>query len=404
MSKLITNTIRHTGASSDSLTFNSDGHATVENNLTVDGTSTLTGNVTASGTLTASNFSGRNIVINGAMNVAQRGNVTGVTSSQYGGPDRFKWVESSDATVTINAPAITSISGFGSAYQVDVTTADASLAVGQYAHIRTALEGRDLQKVKKGFSDAKPLTLSFWVYTNKTGNYTVHMYDADNTRHCSQLYTVSSASTWEKKTLTFPADTTGKFGNDSNKSLEIDWNLAAGTNSTSGTLATTWAAYTEANASAGLNVNILDNTSNEFYLTGVQLEVGDTATEFEHRSYGDELARCQRYYEHSYNTGVAVGASSNVGGYYQTMVSDSSGNAAWSIEYKVQKRAVPSLSFYADDGTANQWDYNLSTASAGKATTTGFRSSLTHLNAYLDVGANWTPCYVLGHWISSSEL
>ena len=334
MSRLITNTIRHTGASSDSLTFNSDGHATVENNLTVDGTSTLTGNVTATGTLTASNFSGRNIVINGAMNVAQRGNVTGVTSSQYGGPDRFKWVESSDATVTINAPTITSISGFGRAYQVDVTTADASLAVGQYAHIRTALEGQDLQGIKKGFSDAKPLTLSFWVYTNKTGNYTVHMYDADNTRHCSQLYTVSSASTWEKKTLTFPADTTGKFGNDSNKSLEIDWNLAAGTNSTSGTLATTWAAYTEANASAGLNVNILDNTSNEFYLTGVQLEVGP-ATEFEHKLYADELSKCQRYYWHKNITSGNAGKSYSMAGLDMPVTV--------TTHFPVEMRAAPSV-------------------------------------------------------------
>ena len=382
MSELKVNSIAGTGASSAAITIDaSDG--------------------TATGKFT--NLPGRNIVINGAMDVAQRGNVTGVTSSQYGGPDRFKWVESSDATVTINASNVTSISGFGSAYQVDVTTADASLAVGQYAHIRTALEGRDLQKVKKGFSDAKPLTLSFWVYTNKTGNYTVHMYDADNTRHCSQLYTVSSASTWEKKTLTFPADTTGKFGNDSNKSLEIDWNLAAGTNSTSGTLATTWAAYTEANASAGLNVNILDNTSNEFYLTGVQLEVGDVATEFEPRSYGDELLRCQRYFETSYNPGVTVGSSSNVGGYYECHSSDNGDNVVFSPTYRVTKRAVPTDKFWKDDGTANQWTYSRESGGAG-AGVTSFRSSQTHLNGYVDCGASWVPCALHGHWSSEAEL
>ena len=238
----------------------------------------------------------KNIIINGAMQVSQRGNVTGITASSYGGPDRFKYVDNSDVTVTINAATVTNLSGFGKAYQLDVTTADAAMASNHFAHIRQTLEGQDLQAIKKGFADAEPLTLSFWVYTNKTGNYTVHMYDSDNTRHCSQLYSVSSANTWEKKTLTFPADTTGKFTNDNNVSMEIDWNLAAGTNYTSGTLATSWASYTAANASAGLNVNLLDNTSNEFYLTGVQLEVGSVATDFEHRSYGDELLRCKRYF------------------------------------------------------------------------------------------------------------
>jgi len=139
-------------------------------------------------------------------------------------------------------------------------------------------------------------------------------------------------------------------------------------------------------------------------LTGVQLEVGTVATPFEHRSYAEELIRCMRYYEHSYNDGVTPGTNSNIGGWYQNQTSDAGNNAAFSIEYKVRKRIAPVTAvFYADDGTANQWDYGRNGAS-GKATVTYHRNSQTHLNGYLNVGASWASCYVLGHWTAASEL
>ena len=121
------------------------------------------------------------------------------------------------------------------------------------------------------------------------------MFDNDNTRQISKTYTVNTADTWEHKTITFEGDTTGALAADNGNSMQISWWLLAGANTGGGTLSTTWTPNTQTNRAVG-QVNVLDSTSNEWYITGVQLEVGEKATDFEHRSYGDELARCQRYF------------------------------------------------------------------------------------------------------------
>jgi len=185
--------------------------------------------------------------------------------------------------------------GFNSALHYRVTTADASLAAGQYAVISQLIEGFNLQGFKKGTANAQQFTLSFWVRSSLTGTYIVELFDNDNSRQVSQAYTINAANTWEKKTLTFPADTTGVFDNDNALSLYVQWFLAAGSTFSGGTLNTSWASNTNANRAAGQG-NLLATAGNDFFLTGVQLEVGPTATEFERRSFGQELALCQRYY------------------------------------------------------------------------------------------------------------
>jgi len=185
--------------------------------------------------------------------------------------------------------------GFNSALHYRVTTADASLSSSQYASIVQGIEGFNVQGFKKGTANAQQYTLSFWVRSSLTGTYIAELYDADNTRQVSKSYTIDTANTWEKKTLTYPADTTGVFDNDNGASLYVHWFLAAGSTYSGGTLNTSWASDTSANRAAG-QVNFLATAGNNFFLTGVQLEVGPTATEFERRSFGDELARCQRYY------------------------------------------------------------------------------------------------------------
>jgi hypothetical protein len=158
-------------------------------------------------------------------------------------------------------------------------------------------EGQHLQTLKKGTASAESVTLSFWVKSVKTGTFTAQLLDGDNSRTISQTYTVDSGSTWEKKTLTFAGDTTGAFNNDNAISMTILLWLAAGSNWTSGTLATSWAASgVVADWVSSSQVNIADSTSNDFWITGLQLEVGSSATDFEHVPYDYQLSRCQRYF------------------------------------------------------------------------------------------------------------
>ena len=244
-------------------------------------------------------FGRRNLVINGAMRVAQRGtSSTGVSSGgDYLTIDRFRFSMSSAGVWDISqSTTVPSGEGFAYSQKIDCTTADSSLDASNYLIFLTALEGQNLQHLKKGTADAKKLTLSFWIRSNKTGTYQVNLYDNDNTRNIGKTYTIDTADTWEHKTLTFDGDTTGTFNNDANQSMNIEWWFAAGSNYNSGSVPTSWEASSDPDRAAGLNVNLADSTSNELYITGVQLEVGDTATDFEHRSFADEILRCRRYY------------------------------------------------------------------------------------------------------------
>jgi hypothetical protein len=159
-----------------------------------------------------------------------------------------------------------------------------------------------LQRIAKGTSSAQQLTLSFWVKSNVTGSYVVGLEDVDNSRYVGATYSVSASATWEKKTITFPADTTGAFDNDNANSLTLLFFLGAGSNRTSGTLNTTWASTVTANQAVG-QTNLAAATNNYWQITGVQLEVGPTGTGFEFKSYGRELAECQRYYYRLADTG-----------------------------------------------------------------------------------------------------
>jgi len=241
-------------------------------------------------------LSNRNLVINGAMTVSQRGDSTGKTATGYYGPDRHALTLNSLGTWSISQSTDTpSGEGFGNSYKLEATTADASPAAGDYAIFLQKIEGQNLQQLNKGTSSAESVTLSFYVRSSKTGTYICEIFDNDNSRSISKSYTISSADTWERKTITFSGDTTGTLGNDNASSLEMLWYLAAGTTYTSGTLQTSWGTRTAANQAVG-QVNMADTANATWFITGVQLEVGEQATPFEHRSFGDELARCQRYY------------------------------------------------------------------------------------------------------------
>jgi len=248
--------------------------------------------------LTNSQIGGRrNIVINGAMQVAQRGTSStglGATDGYYT-VDRFGLNFSGTAsrltmTQTADAP-----SGFANCLKLDCTTADTSIAAAEYIQLHYRIEGQDLQQLKKGTSDAEKITVSFYVKGNASATYTCEIEDVDNNRYNSQEFSVTTS--WTKVTLTYNADTTGVLDNDNAQSMAINFWLHVGSNFTSGTHTdNVW--HTTATQRVGDNqTSFADSTDRTFFITGVQMEVGSQATPFEHRSFGEELLLCQRYYQ-----------------------------------------------------------------------------------------------------------
>ena len=265
---------------------------------------TLHGTV-ADNTAVLSRQNAKPIIINGDMQVAQRGtSLTGQTGSGFC-LDRFGFQMGNFGTWTMTqADDGPTGSGFTHSLKWDCTTADTSLGAGDFGLAHYRIEGQDLQLLKKGTSSAEKVTISFWVKSAKTGTYILELYDVDNSRHISQAYTISSADTWEQKVLVFAGDTTGALGNDNGNSLAISWWLGAGSTYNSATLQTSWGAN-DTDARATGVVNLADSTDNDWYLTGVQLEVGEfdanSIAPFQHESFGNNLARCQRYFQKSYS-------------------------------------------------------------------------------------------------------
>ena len=240
----------------------------------------------------------KNIIINGDMSQAQRATSTSsITNDGYYTIDRFQtfndtlgtWTQSQSTTVPTGQ-------GFATSLKMDCTTADASPAAGDRLGIRQRFEGQNMQYLKYSTSSAQSTTLSFWVRSNKTGTYIAELYGVTDNRQISKSYTISSADTWEKKEITFDGDTGGTYNNDNSNELIISWYLGAGSNYTSGTLSTTWGAKTDANRAVG-QVNLADSTSNEWYVTGVQLEAGTSASDFEFLPVDVNLNRCKRYFQ-----------------------------------------------------------------------------------------------------------
>jgi hypothetical protein len=297
----------------------------------------------------------RNIIINGDMSIAQRTtSASSLTSSGYHALDRFRCVIVTAGTWTISqSTTVPSGQGFANSMKWDNTTADGSLGASDFVSVQQFIEGQNLQYLKKGTSSAESLTVSFWVRSNKTGTYILELKDNDNTRAISQSYTISSADTWEKKTLTFAGDTTGTLDNDSNASFLVQFALAAGSDYTSGSLQTSWGAETTANRYVG-QVNLADSTSNEWYMTGLQVEVGTAASDFEFLPFDVNLQRCFRYYQKSYSYATAPGTNTT-NGLHTTDGSAgglTTGYLYGDIDFKVAMRAAPTVTLYDKGGNS----------------------------------------------------
>lgn len=254
----------------------------------------------------------RNLIINGAMNVAQRGTTHTLTSntSLYG-IDRWRLTKVNMDELVLGYDQSSEVptgQGFEKSLLVNVDTAETSLAADEYSYLRYAAEGRDLQQLAYGSSSAKSLTLSFWVRSSVTGDYGILVYsEAD--RGYTPKYTVNAANTWEKKTITISGDTSGSFNHDNTLGLGLYFNLGSGSDFY-GNGTESWGAYDNEQLTVPTQVNLHATQNNKFYITGVQLEVGTVATEFEHRSFGEELALCQRYFYKLANPTRYIGGGS----------------------------------------------------------------------------------------------
>jgi hypothetical protein len=353
--------------------------------------------------VSAQNQTFRNLIINGTMQFAQRNtSVASITTGDYRTVDRWKYAPTSQGTWTMSqendAPTG---SGFRKSTKLLCTTANASPSAAANIIFFQGIEGQNVQQLLKGTSSAKQLTLSFWVKSNVTGTYIAELEDTDNSRSVSGSYTISASGTWEYKTITFPADTTGVLDNDNAGSLYLEFWLGAGSNFTSGTLQTTWGSLTASKRAVG-QTNVAAATNNYWQITGIQLEVGSAPTPFEFRPYPVELAMCQRYYEKSYNIETAVGTNTSTG-LTRLTIAQNSIYARATIFFKVPKRAAPTMTFWLSDGTSNQWTWDQIGVGSEADAITG-NTPETHSVIFETNGISATRNNASGHWAAAIEL
>ena len=248
--------------------------------------------------LTNSQIGGRrNIVINGAMQVAQRGtSQTGITASANEGyvtVDRFAFDGNGHNAVFTATQSTDAPTGFSNSLKMDCTTADTSIGADDYLMLQTRLEGFDVQQLKKGTSSAEKVTVSFYVKGNASATYMCELQDDENSRTNGQLFSVTTD--WTRVVLTFDGDTTGTIPNDNTIGLRLNMWFHVGSTFDGGTFTSNQWTGT-ANQRVGSITSFFDSTDRTFFMTGVQMEVGSQATPFEHRSFGEELLLCQRYF------------------------------------------------------------------------------------------------------------
>ena len=307
------------------------------------------------------------IIINGDMSVAQRSTSASSSGSGYHCIDRMNIFCGIGTHTFSQSTTVPTGQGFAKSFKVDCTTAEASPGASDVFIFGQKLEGQNLQSLKKGTSSSESTTFSFWVRSNKTGTYTCEIQDLDNTRQISKTYTINSADTWEKKVISFAGDTTGAFDNDNANSCQINWWIGAGSNFTSGTLNTSWASTTNANRVSSSQVNIGDSTSNEWYITGLQWEVGEfdstSIPSFPFESFDNNFQRCERYFQFIQGFQGQMAATTNF-----TAVTT----------FRTPMRSAPSATVFGTGVlviTDNTSDFSQSSASgailAGRVTTYG---------------------------------
>ena len=336
------------------------------------------------GSADAGGLTGRNLIINGAMQVDQRNSGSSVSAPHNTYTlDRLNTYQSGGGAYSVQQQTSVTPAGFGFAAKINVDTIDSSIAAGDYYMLTYNFEGHDTAQLEFGTSSAKTVTLSFYVRSSLTGTFSGAINNNASNRAYTFEYTIDSANTWERKTITVAGDQSGTWpGAVNTRSIKIRWALAMGSTYTN--TAGSWAAgdyYGTSN-----QVNLMATLNNTFYITGVQLEVGEQATPFEHRSFGDELVRCLRYYYKTPTTNGGLAANEPfpcVGNM------DGTQTGAYIFKFPVPMRAAPTA--IEQSGTAS--DYSIRVTSDANGTSVPSASGFTTESALVNLvssGAGFT--------------
>tara|TARA_R110002153_G_scaffold220833_2_gene373361 strand:- start:125 stop:1216 length:1092 start_codon:yes stop_codon:yes gene_type:complete len=319
------------------------------------------------GTLTTTklatpNLGRRNLIINGAMQVAQRGtNYSPVTSNAYT-LDRWQVYKEAGAINITQAVDVPS-NLFKFSFKSDVATAATGATPGLNCYVHK-IEGNNIAHLGWGTSNAKSIAISFWVKSTKTGIFTVAIKNSAQDRAYPAEYTINVSNTWEYKSIIIAGDTSGTWLNTSGKGIQVIFTISA--DSTRRATGNAWGA---GNIYASTNqVNGVDNVSNNWLITGVQMEVGSVATPFEHRSYGEELPACQRYFIKT-NPEDATRMSGFTGVMYSTTQS------VLDFVYPVEMRAA-ATSVSIGGTNNNYWIAGINGAAAGTVAATQYKKNM----------------------------
>ena len=341
---------------------------------------------------TAGPLSNRNLFINGEQKVDQRNAGSAVTLSSAAAfvTDRWSAKINGGAATGQRVTDVPSGKGFVKSFKFDVTTADTSLGSNDEIFVQHLIEAQNLSQLRYGTSEAQSITISFWVRSALTGDYGFYISELDAGRAYQTTYNISAADTWEYKTITIPGDTAGTINDDNGAGFEVRWYLGVGSNKAGSSNQNAWG--TDASNRHPAGTNLMASTSNDWFITGCQLEVGEKATPFEHRSYGDELARCQRYFIKSGNIGTATewfpGVATHAEhGRVMALALDGQNDRAVIIDsFPTAMRAAGSATFYPGRdqvtntaGNITVYNGNTSVTTSGKPipSTTGFEAYFT---------------------------
>jgi len=349
-------------------------------------------------TPTAYNTMGKNRIINGAMEIDQRsaGASTTVTGNSYVTCDRWQTFASQTSKYSVqqNAGSVTPPAGFSN-YLGVTSLSSYSISSTDIFNITQIIEGYNTVDLAWGTSDAKTITVSFWVRSSLTGTFGGVVRNFAGTQNYPFTYTINSANTWEQKSITIAGSTTGTWISGNGKSLYLMINL--GTGSTYSGTAGSWAGGNLWSATGATSV--VGTSGATLYITGVQLEVGSVATEFERRPYGTELQLCQRYYEKSYSIDVVPGTATANGLVYMSTGTSTAGDKAHTAFFKVEKRSNPSISYWDSPGNASRVD----SGGTNRVGAINFQNTVS-VNIRQNAGGGYGSADLGFHFVASAEL